>query len=61
MLKSKKRYPIESVDTVENLKDAYGASINFEVIKDGLKATSARPDKVFNTKDDEVFINKLYV
>ena len=50
---------IEGVDTVENLKDAYGKSIKFEVIKDGLKATSAGPDKVFDTQDDEVFVNKL--
>jgi len=50
---------IEGVSNPYELRDAYGTSIKFEVIKVGLKATSAGADKVFDTQDDEVFINEL--
>jgi len=36
--------------------DAYGTSVRFEIIPEGLKATSAGKDKVFDTDDDQYFV-----
>jgi len=40
----------------DELLDIFRTPIRVEIVTDGLKATSAGPDKEFNTEDDIVFI-----
>ena len=53
-------YPFRNEETYGALKDYYGMPITFELVPEGLKASSAGPDKTFGTADDIVIMRIIH-